>query len=53
MIELTPQEAHCLEQHLEYYIIQEIKDCEEYDSISYLTNLVHIYEKCKAAEEGE
>ena len=53
MVELTPQEAQSLEQHLEWYIIQEIKDCGEYDSIAYLINLVHVYEKCKAAEEGE
>lgn len=52
MVELTPEEARTLEQHLEWYIIQEIKDDADYDSIGYLTNLVHVYEKCKA-EEGE
>lgn len=52
MLELTPEEARTLEQHLEWYIIQEIKDDADYDSIGYLTNLIHVYEKCKA-EEGE
>lgn len=51
MVELTPEEARSLEQHLEWYIIQEIKDSpDDYDSIGYLTNLVHVYEKCQAAE---
>jgi len=52
MVELTKDEAEALEDHLEWYIIQEIKDDADYDSIDYLTSLIHIYEKCKA-EEGE
>lgn len=52
MIELTKAEAEALKNHLEFYIIQEIKDDADYDSIDYLTILIHIYEKCKA-EEGE
>lgn len=51
MVELTQEEAAILANHLEYYIIQEIKDSpDDYDSIDYLTNLVHVYEKCQAAE---
>lgn len=44
-ITITAAEAR---QHLEWYIIQEIKDSDEYDSIGYLTSLIHVYEKCKA-----
>ena len=51
MIELTREEAEALKNHLEYYIIQEIKDCSEYDSIDFLCNLIHVYEKCKEASE--
>ena len=47
MIELTNEEARCLEQHLEWYIIQEVKDNPDYDSIEYLARLIHVYEKCK------
>ena len=47
-ITITAEEARSLEQHLDWYIIQEIKDCDDYDSIGYLTNLIHVYEKCKA-----
>ena len=52
MVELTKAEAETLKNHPELYIIQEIKDDADYDSIDYLTSLIHIYEKCKA-EEGE
>ena len=47
MIELTKAEAEALANHLEWYILQEIKDDSDYDSIAYLCNLVHVYEKCK------
>ena len=32
MIELTKAEAEALKNHLEWYIIQEIKDSDEYDN---------------------
>ena len=48
MVELTKTEAEALKNHLEIYIIQEIRDDADYDSIDYLTSLIHIYEKCKA-----
>jgi len=51
MVELTKDEAETLKNHLEFYIIQEIKDDADYDSIDYLTNLIHVYEKCKAEED--
>lgn len=47
MVELTKDEAECLKNHLEWYIIQEIKDDTNYDSIDFLCNLIHVYEKCK------
>ena len=52
MIELTDVEADALKNHLEWYIIQEIKDCAEYDSIDFLCNLVHVYEKCKEVTDN-
>lgn len=52
-IEITVDEAESLEAHLELYILQEIRDLgDEYDNMTYLLNLVHIYERCKAAVEG-
>ena len=52
---LTKQEAITLATHLEYYIMQEVRDAaEDYDNIDYLINLVHIYERCKImGSEGE
>ena len=51
MVELTKDEAACLKYHLERYIIQEIKDDIDYDSIDFLCNLIHVYEKCKQEED--
>lgn len=51
MIKLTKAEAEALKKHLEWYIIQEIKDSDEYDNIDYLISLIHVLEKCKAEEE--
>lgn len=48
MVKLNKDEAEALEDHLEWYIIQEIKDDADYDNIQRLVNLVHVYEKCKA-----
>lgn len=47
MVELTKGEAESLMNHLEIYIIQEIRDDDAYDSLSYLLDLIHVYEKCK------
>lgn len=52
-ITLTQKEAEVLYNHLDYYIIQEIKDVgNEYDNMDYLTTLVAIYNKCKEAKEN-
>ena len=47
MVELTKDEAESLMNHLEVYVIQEIRDDDEYDNLSYLFDLMHVYEKCK------
>ena len=47
VVTLSKDEAEALYNHLDYYIIQEIKEEPEYDNIEYLMNLVHIYERCK------
>ena len=47
MIELTKAEAEALKNHLEWYIIQEVKDDADYDNMQRLVSLVHVYEKCK------
>ena len=47
MVKLTKDEAEALEDHLEWYIIQEIKDDPDYDNMQRLVSLVHVYEKCK------
>ena len=47
MITLTKDEANALANHLEWYIIQEVKDDEDYDNIQYLAALIHVYERCK------
>lgn len=54
MVELTKAEAESLMNHLEVYVIQEIRDDDEYDNLSYLLNLIHVYEKCKReVDDGE
>jgi len=53
-ITLTPEEAKALYNHLDCYIIQEIKDMgDEYDNMDYLARLVSIYNKCKEATNNE
>lgn len=47
MITLTKDEADALANHLKWYIIQEVKDDEDYDNIQYLAALLHVYERCK------
>ena len=47
VVVLTKQEAFSLANHLEYYIMQEVRDAPDYDNIDYLINLVHVYERCK------
>lgn len=51
MITLTKDEADALANHLEWYIIQEVKDDEDYDNIQYLAALIHVYERCKEVSE--
>lgn len=54
VVVLTKQEAINLVNHLEYYIMQEIRDAgEDYDNIDYLINLIHIYERCKKMESED
>lgn len=51
-VTLTKQEAENLENHLEWYIIQEIRDFGGvYDNLEYLANLIHIWERCKEVSE--
>lgn len=51
VVTLTKQEAINLANHLEYYIMQEVRDAgEDYDNFNYLINLVHIYERCRKME---
>ena len=51
VVVLTKPEAINLANHLEYYIMQEVRDAgEDYDNIDYLINLIHIYERCKKME---
>ena len=51
VVALTKMEAINLANHLEYYIMQEVRDAgEDYDNFDYLINLVHIYERCRAVE---
>ena len=52
MIELTKDEAECLANHLEYYIIQELRDDVDYDSMDYLCKLTRISEKCREGNNG-
>lgn len=54
---ITASEAESLEDHLEYYIFQAVRDNLDFDNINCLCNLVHVYEKCrdlaKKARGGE
>lgn len=52
VIEISETEAINLANHLEFYILQEVRDAaEDYDNMEYLMNLVHIYERCKAVRD--
>lgn len=53
MVELTNDEAESLAEHLEFYLIQNIRDDVDFDNINCLCNLVHVYDKCKAVEGEE
>ena len=44
---ITASEAESLEDHLEYYIFQAVRDNPDFDNINCLCNLVHVYEKCR------
>lgn len=47
-VTLSRVEAEALYNHLMFSILDEIKaDPETYDSVDYLVNLVHVYERCK------
>lgn len=53
-VKITNDEAASLANHLEYYIMQEVRDAGvDYDNLDYLINLVHIYEKCKKFADVE
>jgi hypothetical protein len=52
VIEISEIEAINLANHLEYYILQEVRDAaEDYDNMEYLMNLVHVYERCKEVRD--
>lgn len=44
---ITASEAESLEDHLEYYIFQSVRDNLDFDNIDCLCDLVHVYEKCR------
>ena len=44
---ITHDEADSLFTHFSIYLLQEVRDSDDYDNIDYFTNLVHIYEKCR------
>ena len=48
---ITASEAESLEDHLEYYIFQAVRDNPDFDNINCLCNLVHVYEKCHEVAE--
>ena len=53
MVKLTKDEAEALMNHLEIYILQEIRDDDAYDNLGYLLNLIHVYEKCKEEVDND
>ena len=53
MVELTKDEAESLMNHLEIYVIQEIRDDDAYDNLGYLLDLIHVYEKCKREVDND
>ena len=53
MIELTTEEAISLASHLEYYLLQEVRDNPDYDNLDYFIHLCDIYKRCKAAIEED
>lgn len=53
MIELTTEEAISLASHLEYYLLQEVRDNPDYDNLDYFIRLCDIYKRCKAVDEED
>ena len=53
MIELTKEEAFSLASHLEYYLLQEVRENPDYDNLDYFIRLCDVYKRCKAAAEED
>lgn len=53
MIELTKEEAIALANHLDYYLLQEVRDDPDYDNLDYFATLAIIYKRCKTAVKEE
>ena len=50
---ITAGEAESLEELLDFYIIQQIRDDPDYDNMRCLANLVHVWEKCSELVKKE
>ena len=53
MVTLTKEDAAALETHLQYYILQDVREDPEYDNLDYFILLCDIYKRCKAAAKEE
>lgn len=53
MVTLTKEEAISLASHLEYYLLQEVRENPDYDNLDYFIQLCDIYKRCKAAGKEE
>ena len=50
-IELTTSEIDSLKDYIDYYFIESIRRDEELDSLLYVRNIMHIYEKLGGFKE--
>ena len=53
MVTLTKEDAAALETHLQYYILQAVREDPEYDNLDYFIRLCDIYKRCKAATKED
>ena len=51
-VTLTRDEAQCLFTHLDFYILEEVKNDPDYDNVQYLSSLVSVWQKCKPVWES-
>lgn len=53
MIEITKEEVKVLEEFIELYFFDAIRNDKDIDNMYWVQSIVHVWEKCKEAGEQE